>query len=451
MARNYSKMSKEQILRLAKNPGERSKIPTSLLPQQYRQMRAQNLANAQPVTPGSDMTVGQATQQRNALVEQKYGDALRSSQAQAAAIPQYYQNFRDQIAIANQARQAGYQAAVQAFQGLQQGTQAQQGQQQLADYQQQAAALGGQADPAAAQRAAQAAAIRGAAVGDLGSVLAAQGASQNAYGAAQYATAGQSQLEALQKELDNQRQLQLQKGAYSTQVDQDIRDQARKQVLENQAFGLDVQKAQVAAENAAADNARADAQMRQTASQRASQLNKYGFTTKEWNALSESDRQKWRSGAYTRRNSGGPSSTGGSKPASPATRNTANTQITRALNWAKQYKQANRKRGDAARVLVNGSSASSSIDERKYQELLKKGVKPVDARRRATVKSPSIPKFDQLYASVALDVAYDGHVSRRNAQKLHQMGLTLKDLGLPSYSSKQTPNRPTSINRRPHG
>jgi hypothetical protein len=50
------------------------------------------------------------------------------------------------------------------------------------------------------------------------------------------------------------------------------------------------------------------------------------------------------------------------------------------------------------------------------------------------VKQKAIDKHDPLYTSVALDVLIDGHVSRYNAQRLHSRGLTVKDLGLPSYT-----------------
>ena len=40
---------------------------------------------------------------------------------------------------------------------------------------------------------------------------------------------------------------------------------------------------------------------------------------------------------------------------------------------------------------------------------------------------------DPLYVSASLDMLYDGHVSRANAEKLHQRGLTVKDLGLTGY------------------
>jgi hypothetical protein len=44
------------------------------------------------------------------------------------------------------------------------------------------------------------------------------------------------------------------------------------------------------------------------------------------------------------------------------------------------------------------------------------------------------PDVDPLYVSVALDMAYDGHVSRQNAIKLHKRGLSVKDFNLKSAS-----------------
>jgi hypothetical protein len=179
-------------------------------------------------------------------VDQKYGAAIRESQGVQKAIPQWYDNFRQQMQIAQQARQAGVQQGIQAYSQLQAGTAAPtaQANQAVQSYGQEAAALGGVADPAAQQRAAQAAQIRGAATGDLGSVLAAQNAAQTSYGASQYANTGQSQLEALQKELGNMQELNLSKGQFATQTDADILGRERKSVLENQAFGLQVANTQ---------------------------------------------------------------------------------------------------------------------------------------------------------------------------------------------------------------
>jgi hypothetical protein len=54
------------------------------------------------------------------------------------------------------------------------------------------------------------------------------------------------------------------------------------------------------------------------------------------------------------------------------------------------------------------------------------------------------PTADPLYVSVALDMAYDGHVSRINARKLHARGLTVKDLGLVGTTEfkRKNPLRP---------
>jgi hypothetical protein len=50
-------------------------------------------------------------------------------------------------------------------------------------------------------------------------------------------------------------------------------------------------------------------------------------------------------------------------------------------------------------------------------------------RSGSTEQRPTtIDKHDPLYASVALDVLIDGHVSRYNAQRLHSRGLKVEDL-----------------------
>jgi hypothetical protein len=54
------------------------------------------------------------------------------------------------------------------------------------------------------------------------------------------------------------------------------------------------------------------------------------------------------------------------------------------------------------------------------------------------------PGIDPLYVSVALDMQYDGHVSRVNAKKLHTRGLTVKDLGLVDYKTWVKKNKSAS-------
>lgn len=62
-----------RVKKLAKNPGERSKIPTRLLPQQYRAEREKNTRLNAPVTPGSSLTNRQLSRDTRDYTTQKYG------------------------------------------------------------------------------------------------------------------------------------------------------------------------------------------------------------------------------------------------------------------------------------------------------------------------------------------------------------------------------------------
>jgi hypothetical protein len=58
----------------------------------------------------------------------------------------------------------------------------------------------------------------------------------------------------------------------------------------------------------------------------------------------------------------------------------------------------------------------------------------------------------QLLASAALDMAYDGHLSRRNEKLLHARGIQLKPLGLVTYGEWLKKNRRTRAQAtNPHG
>jgi hypothetical protein len=270
-----TKWTQRRIAKAVKNPGTRANVPTNLLPSSYRQQRLMNARLNAPVTEGSSLTNRQAAQERNAQVDLKYGQAERQIQSTTKAIPQWYQQYRDLLGAAQQGVQQGYQQAAQQFQTLQAGTTAQQGQNELAAYQQQAQQLGQVADPNAAAVQSNAAAIRGANAGSLGSVMAAQGANSNAYGQNLVANTGRHQIEQLLQEVQKGTDLSKEKGAYAQQVGSDIYDRERKQVLENQAFGLQTAKAQADVQNVAADNARAS-----SLSPRRTILNRVSFVRK---------------------------------------------------------------------------------------------------------------------------------------------------------------------------
>lgn len=60
------------------------------------------------------------------------------------------------------------------------------------------------------------------------------------------------------------------------------------------------------------------------------------------------------------------------------------------------------------------------------------------------------PKFKQLVASIALDQAFDGHVSRANARKLHELGYKLSDItGATSYEDYKKRVASQTLDRLP--
>lgn len=65
---------------------------------------------------------------------------------------------------------------------------------------------------------------------------------------------------------------------------------------------------------------------------------------------------------------------------------------------------------------------------------IKKGtVDPGTGEKAKTdIKVPAIPQTDELLASVALDLMFDGHVSQRNVKKLWERGFSVRQLGLPT-------------------
>jgi hypothetical protein len=136
---------------------------------------------------------------------------------------------------------------------------------------------------------------------------------------------------------------------------------------------------------------------------------------KELEGIKQAGREKL---AKTRAASGGGTGLGGNKPATRSERRGFESDFAKALSYARDYVGA-QPRHVAANTLISGAPATKSAE----------GV-------------PAIG--NQLALSVALDMAYDGHVSRANARRMKsQAGIRLADIpGLTSYSNwlhKRTP------------
>jgi hypothetical protein len=135
------------------------------------------------------------------------------------------------------------------------------------------------------------------------------------------------------------------------------------------------------------------------------------------------------------------------KAASPEKAQQVKTQISRAVAQAERVRAEGKGRHDAAGLLVNGRdemTIKNAPRDGKYggQDLRAGDPLPVP------IKIPGVKPAEEIYASVALDIAYDGHVSTRNMRLLQKMGLSVRELGLSTEGRSGTRGarkRPPSI------
>ena len=84
-------------------------------------------------------------------------------------------------------------------------------------------------------------------------------------------------------------------------------------------------------------------------------------------------------------------------------------------------------------ALVAGSDPGKGVSVTQKDKSGRSITQTVDPKTGRPLAAPRDP-VDALWASVAVDVLHDGHVSRMNAARLHARGLKVADLGLPSYT-----------------
>lgn len=94
--------------------------------------------------------------------------------------------------------------------------------------------------------------------------------------------------------------------------------------------------------------------------------------------------------------------------------NATRSEIDRALAAAKQVKGAGQDRATAAAYLTSDRPSKSQRDP----------------ASNTTTSTPGRKANDELSASIALDLAYDGTISRANIARLHAQRYSLKTLGL---------------------
>lgn len=97
--------------------------------------------------------------------------------------------------------------------------------------------------------------------------------------------------------------------------------------------------------------------------------------------------------------------------------------IAAAQATAEKMKTAGRSRAEIAKLLVGGRPTQSVQDP----------------NTGAITSVPGVAKVPELYASVALDMVWDQHVSGRNVALLHKRRLKISDLGLPTKPKSTAP------------
>jgi hypothetical protein len=166
-------------------------------------------------------------------------------------------------------------------------------------------------------------------------------------------------------------------------------------------------------------------------------LNKFGFTYDQWTAMSPAAQGKARAG---KDKGSGSSTTGpyGVKLATPAQITKAHDRIAQARGYVNDLKNAGGfSRGAIRDLLLRGGKVQ--VDSKLVQTYKtdKNGNpvygadgKPVKIVKKVPVTTKE-PTVDALYLDAALELAYDGGLSRDVIQRLHKAGYMVNRLGLP--------------------
>jgi hypothetical protein len=140
---------------------------------------------------------------------------------------------------------------------------------------------------------------------------------------------------------------------------------------------------------------------------------------------------------------------GGVKVNTPQQHGALKDSVGSALAVVQQQKKLGRSRTEIARTLINGRPAQTIT--------LSPGDPGYDASNPSAnkVSVPALPKVGQLALSVALDQAFDSHVSGHNVNELHRRGYSVKTLGFnttkPKSRRKRAPSRKVSVPLGPAG
>lgn len=161
----------------------------------------------------------------------------------------------------------------------------------------------------------------------------------------------------------------------------------------------------------------------------------YGYTKKEWLALPLGERQRIRKAAEAKKNGKGgkPIPPGATERRTSLQHGALKDQLSGTIAQIQKKAKLGRSRRELADLYLSGRPAQTVE--------LKPGDPRYDPANPAKNKrtAPKVDKVPQLALSVALDLAFDGHVSHDNVIKLQRRGYSIKELGIPTRSRPKSP------------
>lgn len=369
-----------------------------------------------PIVPGSPLTYGDVARERDAELKLRYGPAENALRQRQENTTNWFDRYKADIAAKGAAQAARYQDAITS-------------QQQIAQQSQQmAGAQSAQADAAMAADAAKRGATYSGRAGaqsaagtdirkglaDLVSgYLAGAGAAQSSYTAEQGAVGSAAQLSELLKGQKAREELVREKGAYGQEFMAKRRDEERRSVLENLAFGLKV------------DEARADDR------KEASKTNRWGYTNAEWTRMSPAEREAI---MKTQRSYG----KGPRKPAVDPAKEAARIKDVREKSQqALGRVEDARSRWDTLASMTNPKKKIVTDESGKQSEVveMKDGkpvmIKPTPTQIRAQLQKEGF-KADEIH--LALMIRAGKKFAKKDIEAAHRLGIRVPRHLLPGKS-----------------
>lgn len=396
-------------------PKVKAKVPFKS--KQAAKPKTAAVSSVQPFDANAPLTADTLNQNVQAASDLQYGGQEQALQGQrgvnaqmAQNVPVWFGDYQRALAQATQQTAGAYGAALAVQQNTANSSSALDAQQRasmMQGLQTDAASRGATVDPALAAQGQQAAASRRGMLDQFAGLTANQGAAQVTYGANRQVVGAGQKLTAQLGEAQRTRNIGVQaqdlarqKGQFAVNTRQKLIDNEHTKTLENQAFGLNVQKAQATV--AARQQAAADRKAARVTSNRNADASRNVASAR----LAETARHNQTQEQIARNRGSGK---GGQTPAQVA---------------------ASRKAGQKTRVSIDTAAADArTLLSHKAPVTTPDGKVEVDKNGKPTQRTRSLTQSeiraairkkykDRDIANAALDLSVNGYISPVNQRRL---------------------------------